>query len=144
MGEIIVTYTIENTTLGDVMPRGLQIASLIFTLAFYIVCYVFRSIGIYTLSKNNGVNKPWLAWIPLVWVFPLVKLVGNYTFFGKKYEKLALLFTILCSVATLSAIIYNVLVYFPLVGYFFSGGNIYVGDNAGAIGQNVVEYWTGE
>ena len=30
-----------------------------------LVCYIFRSVGLYTIAKRRGIHHPWLAWIPL-------------------------------------------------------------------------------
>ena len=30
-----------------------------------LVCYIFRSIALYTMAKNRGIRNPWLAWLPV-------------------------------------------------------------------------------
>ena len=30
-----------------------------------IVTYIFRSLGVYTLSKRRGLKRPWMAWVPV-------------------------------------------------------------------------------
>ncbi len=34
-------------------------------LASSVLAYIFHGISYYTISKNRGYNKPWLAWIPI-------------------------------------------------------------------------------
>lgn len=35
-----------------------------------IVCYIFSSLGLYTIAQRRGISNPWLAWIPFgnVWI----------------------------------------------------------------------------
>lgn len=39
-------------------------------LAFALACYIFRSLGLYTIAKRRGIYSPWLAWIPVgnLWI----------------------------------------------------------------------------
>ena len=30
-----------------------------------LVTYIFRSLGVYSIAKRRGLNRPWLAWIPV-------------------------------------------------------------------------------
>ena len=39
-------------------------------LAFALACYIFRSLGLYTIAKRRGIYSPWLAWVPVgnLWI----------------------------------------------------------------------------
>lgn len=59
--------TMEETMM-ELLPTYLTSMGL--SLIFSIVCYVFTSLSYYTIAKRRGINKPWLAWIPIgnVWI----------------------------------------------------------------------------
>ncbi len=94
------------------------------SLAAVLVFYVLRSIGLYVLAKRQKVNHAFLAWIPCVWMYTACKLIGNVKVFGRPFAKLALIFCIIFSVAEVLTIVYEALVYFPLVGNFLAGREI--------------------
>lgn len=144
MGNIFVTLTYEGTTTAEPISKGLLLSTGIIALLFYLTMYVLRSLGIYTLAKRNGVEHPFMAWIPCVWIFTACKLIREQLFFGKRYEKFALAFAIIFSAAQVLSLVYYFLIYFPLAGYFFSGGTIYLGEGITAVNPKAMEFWTGE
>lgn len=88
-------------------------------LAVMLAFYVLRSIGLYVLSKRQNISKAYLAFIPCVWIYLACKLIGNSRFLGSTFEKLALLITIIFSVAGVLTLIYDVLTLLPLFEYVF-------------------------
>ncbi len=112
-GDTVMPVSIESTTLWICFA---------FTIAISIALYVLRSIGLYTLAKKQNVEKAYLAFIPCLWMYVAVKLIGNFRFFGMKKDKLALIFTIIFSVSELLLLAYNVIIYFPVVSYFITSG----------------------
>ncbi|MBQ9734884.1 MAG: hypothetical protein IJV95_03385 [Clostridia bacterium] len=94
------------------------------TLAVVLAFYALRSIGLYVLAKRQNVKHAFLAWIPCVWMFTACKLIGNIKTFGRPFAKLALIFCIVFSVAEVLTIVYEILVYFPLVGNYLAGREI--------------------
>jgi len=50
---------------GLLVLVAIYLAILLFSLAISVAVYVIQSIGLYGMSKNAGVSKPWLAWIPI-------------------------------------------------------------------------------
>lgn len=98
------------------------------SLAAVLVFYVLRSIGLYVLAKRQKVNHAFLAWIPCVWMYTACKLIGNVKVFGRPFAKLALIFCIIFSVAEVLTIVYEALVYFPLVGNFIKGNDIVISE----------------
>ena len=49
-----------------------------FTSGLAIVSYVLLAWGLFTIAKRRGINKPWLAWIPVVNVWMLGCISDQY------------------------------------------------------------------
>ena len=94
----------------------------------YIALYILRSIGLYKLAKNNGVKGQKLAWVPFLWFYTACMLCGNVRFFGKTFKGLPVVFTLIFTLASLLPIVYEVVAYFPLVGYYLQGGTVSFGN----------------
>lgn len=95
--------------------------SLLLPLTFY----VLRSIGLYKLGKKENVKNSFLAWIPLVWVYVAGKVMGKVLLGGKVIKKFAVILT---AIFVLSEVLYlttQFLAYFPLIGYYLQGGQVY-------------------
>lgn len=54
---------------------------------FGIVSYILTSIAIYTVSRRRGVNKPWLAWVPVINCWLLGSLSDQYQYVVKGENK---------------------------------------------------------
>lgn len=54
-------------------------------LAFAILAYVLRSIGLYSIAKRRGIHNPWLAWIPVgdQWIIGSISDQYQYVAKGK-------------------------------------------------------------
>ena len=65
------------------------LTSLIFSLGISLISYVFTSLGYYTLAKRRGLNKPWLAWIPVgnVWIMGSLSDQYRYVTRGRVTNK---------------------------------------------------------
>lgn len=50
------------------------------SLLFGIAAYVLTSLGLYTIARRRGLNKPWLAWIPVVNCWILGSLSDQYRY----------------------------------------------------------------
>lgn len=59
-------------------------------LAYIIVNYVIRSLGLYRIAKSSGVNNAWLAWIPLADLFLLGKVTGDVQLGSRTLKNTAL------------------------------------------------------
>lgn len=97
----------------------LTIAIIAFLIA--VAFYVLRSIGLYVLAKRKGFRFKFLAFIPIVWIYVALRLIGEVNFFGKPIKSLAVLFTIVFAVSELINLAYSFLVYYPLVGNYIAG-----------------------
>ena len=52
---------------------------------FRLVCYIFRSVGLFTMAKRRGIHRPWLAWIPVgrAWITGSISDQYQYLVKGK-------------------------------------------------------------
>lgn len=57
------------------------------SLLFSIATYVLSSLAIYTIAQRRGLNKPWLAWIPVVNCWLLGSLSDQYRYVVKGENK---------------------------------------------------------
>ena len=55
--------------------------------ALMIAAYVLRSIGLYTIAKRRGISNPWLAWIPVAWVWILGSISDQFRYVTKAQVK---------------------------------------------------------
>lgn len=96
------------------------------SLLAYLAFYLLRSIGIYKLSKNANLKVAFMAFIPLVWIYPFILLVKEDRFFGIPYQKIAILLAVVFSIGEGLTIFYNVATYLPVVVNYFNGVDIYL------------------
>jgi hypothetical protein len=74
--------------LGALLALG-ALVTLLFTvigLAFY----VLKSIGLYTLANNRGIENSWLAWIPVADLYIMGLLVGEMDILNYHLDNLGL------------------------------------------------------
>lgn len=55
-----------------------------------IILYVLKSLGLYKLAANAGIQNPWLAWIPFCDLYLLAKITGNVKIASYEIPKLEL------------------------------------------------------
>lgn len=75
---------------GDFETVMLSLLGIFLTVAavvaiFSLVCYIFESIGVYTIAKRRGIKSPWLAWIPIgkTWMWGCIADQYQYVANGK-------------------------------------------------------------
>ena len=66
---------------------GVALGALLLILVFYgfvllggIALYVFRSWGLFTMARRRGIQKAWLAWIPMLHLWVLGSLSDQYRY----------------------------------------------------------------
>ncbi len=123
-----------------VVSTGLIVTIAVIVLAVYVALYLLRSFGLYTLAKRRNMDKLYLAFIPILWIYTASKLAGHVTFFGARIKKFALWATIVIGISMTLNFVYNLLMYFPLIGYFLQGGEVFVISSAEAIPTGAVPY----
>lgn len=146
MGQIFYYSQIGENLLPTTLSFGVAITTVAIYFAVMVAFYLLRSIGLFVLAKHNKINRAWMAFIPFVWIYVAVMLIKDNNFFGKPYKNFAIIFTVIFAVYQVINLVFNVLVYLPLVGYYFMGGTIYLGTITESLAAelNLVEYWYGE
>ena len=43
-----------------------------------IAAYVLQALGLYTIAKRRGISNPWLAWVPVAWVWVLGSISDQF------------------------------------------------------------------
>ncbi len=106
------------------VPKGYLIATAAITLSIIVAFYFLRSIGVYKLAKGSGVKNAYLSFIPLVWIYPACKAIGDSSgFFGKSYKSVALILCLLYTAFSLISFANTVLSYYPLASYLLQTGD---------------------
>lgn len=95
--------------------------------AIVIAFYLLRSIGLFVMGKKAEIKYSYIAFIPFAWVYLLGMLCKRVFFFGYPIKKFGLVLLISYCIVSAIDITYYVIVYFPLVAYFLSGGGVYIG-----------------
>lgn len=58
-----------------------------FTGGLGFIVYILQALALYTIAQRRGINKPWLAWIPVVHVWILGSISDQYQYVVKKQVK---------------------------------------------------------
>ncbi len=101
-------------------------------LAFYVILiavfYIFSSLGLYTMAKRRGLENPWLAWIPVVYLYVLGKLADTYAaqHMNKKTNYAVLLLALTAGMVALIIIMTIVLSFGMLNSYACSFWPVYI------------------
>ena len=109
-----------------ILPNSYVYTFMLSTLAVTIVFYLLRSIAIYTMSKGQNLKCAWVSWIPFVWVYVVCKMLGKTRLFGRPFEKWAWLFALVYSAGQILTLVYNGIIYFPVIGNFLHGNDLYI------------------
>ena len=107
---------------------GSVLAGVLIELAIVLALYILRAVALYTIAKRQSINRPYLAFIPCMWIFIAGKAMGTLLVKGKPAKNLALIATILFTTCEVLSFVVNFLTYFPVVGYYLSGGEVVVMD----------------
>ena len=109
------------------LPNGWVWAYVGIFLAVTIGFYALRSIGLMVMAKRAGETKPFLAWIPFMWIYVACKLIGEDSkFFGVSFRKLAIWFCIIFAFGEILTLASSAIALFPVAGNFLMGRNIYI------------------
>lgn len=98
----------------------IAIVSIAIPLAFYLL----RSFALYKMAKTENINKAYFAFIPFLWTYIAGKIAGTPVYFGKIVKKFPLWLCIFYTVSEGIALIFNFLVYAPVLGYLLQGGEL--------------------
>ena len=80
-----VTYEMMDELGSLITTADIVYNSLTFILG--IAAYILRSIGLYSIAKRRGIANPWLAWIPVAWVWVLGSISDQFRYVTKAQVK---------------------------------------------------------
>ena len=84
------TYLTDSTTAGAVLAVFAAFALLFIVIG--IIFYLFFSIGLYKLAKNDGDDIAWMAFIPVAQYYTMGNLIkGNFTIFGGRINRIEII-----------------------------------------------------
>lgn len=93
---------------------------------FGLATYILTSLALYTAAQRRGLNRPWLAWIPVVncWIIGSLSDQYRYVVKGeiKSKRKVLLTLNILMSVLTIAVVGVSVAMVVSIAGGAMSGG----------------------
>lgn len=101
-----------------IMPVIMSVLGIILVISLIIglVCYVFNSLGLYTMAKNRNIDNPWLAWIPLASNYLMGELINDDVSISTWHIPYAKLFLPLIGLAI--SIVMMILNFIPYLGAF--------------------------
>ena len=108
--------------IDSVMAGVLAIYMIILALCFifYIISYIFKGIGMYTIAKRQGMDSPWLAFIPFARTYLHGELGGNITLKFKTVKNPGIWFLALPFIAGAVNFIFYLLIIIVGFGTAFS------------------------
>lgn len=139
LGELWIERVVGNTGMKDLIPNGVVVSMFALPLLIQLAFYILRSVGLFTLGKKNKLKTAWMAWIPLVWIYPAFRLLGNGSVMGMPVKSVALIGTILFALGEGLAFAYSFIQYFSYIGYYLQGGEItlkYYGEGMEIVTKN--------
>ena len=101
-----------------IMPVIMSILGIIVVISLVIglICYVFHSLGLYTMAKNRNLDNPWLAWIPLANNYLMGELINDDVSISTWHIPYAKLFLPLMGLAL--SVVMTLLGFIPYLGAF--------------------------
>lgn len=76
-----------------------------------IVIFTFKGIGLFVLSKRQGVSHAWLSFVPFASYVQMGRLIGEVRLFGSRTKHLGLFVAISSFVTQASSIVLDILLY---------------------------------
>ena len=102
-------------------------------LAITIAFYLLKSIGLYIICKKQDTEVPWLAFIPIAWIYLIGRLAGQVNFFGKTVKNFGIIVVIIYALSEILALIVYLMIYVPIAGFYIEGGEIYISSSLSSI-----------
>ncbi|WP_296556960.1 DUF4190 domain-containing protein [uncultured Acetobacterium sp.] len=101
-----------------IMPVIMSVLGIILAISLVIglICYIFNSLGLYTMAKNRNIDNPWLAWIPLANRYLMGELINDDVSISSWHIPYAKLFLPLMGLALTAVMV--ILGFIPYLGAF--------------------------
>lgn len=90
---------------------ALAISILSVWFVIYLACFIFKGIGLYTISRREHIGKPFMAFIPFLSYYLLGKIVGRVKIFGYHVKNLGLITMIAYILYVALSLSYQLLMY---------------------------------
>lgn len=76
-----------------------------------LICYIFESIGVYSIASRRGIKHPWLAWIPIgnVWLWGCISDQYQYVAKGRVKNRRKVLLVLSIIVLVLAIVVFGML-----------------------------------
>ena len=104
---------------------GGQIVYNLLMMALGIAGYFLRSIGLYSIAKRRGINNPWLAWIPVAWVWVLGSISDQFRYVTKAQvknkRKVLLVLSMVTAVLVLVMLVFGVISMVDVIDLMMAG-----------------------
>lgn len=113
-------------------------ACLLFAVCGYAIFYIFQSIGLYTIAKNNGFNKRWMAFVPFLNTYYIGVVSEKNKVFKAQAKHVALAAAIVEFIYVAVCMLYYISVFL-----IFSGGYAKPIYSSGIVWGEVVEHLSG-
>lgn len=78
-----------------------------------LVTYILSAIGLYTMAVNRNIENPWIAWIPIVQLYIVGKLIGELKVINYEVPQPEIVLPISAIVAAVGSGI-------PVIGFFIT------------------------
>ena len=78
-----------------------------------LVTYILSAIGLYTMAVNRNIENPWIAWIPIVQLYIVGKLIGELKVINYDVPQPEIVLPISAIVAAVGSGI-------PVIGFFIT------------------------
>lgn len=114
-------YVMESLSTGMLSALVSSIPSVLFSIA----AYVMTSLALYTMAQRRGLNRPWLAWIPVVNCWIVGSLSDQYRYVVKdeikSKRKVLLILQLIQAVLSTAVMAVAVAMIFGAVGSLMRG-----------------------
>lgn len=114
---------------------GFYVVYFLLMFVFSLICYIFTSLGFHTIARRRGIEKAWLAWLPVGSLWILGSISDRYQLqahYRTKNKRKALLFLqvilivlfalmlmfVATTVLSLMEVVQSDHQYYPFVDYF--------------------------
>ena len=126
--------------LGIIINYGSSVLMMmIFDFVFDLVVNLFFCFGLYLLSKKNGIDRPWLSFIPFARFYQMGRLVGKMRVFGKKVNNLGLIVAIAAAVNFVLQNVNDIIFNSGTVVEIIASGNFVVPKNTDSVVYDLME-----
>lgn len=116
-------YVMESLSTGMLSALVSSIPSVLFSIA----AYVMTSLALYTIAQRRGLNRPWLAWIPVVNCWIVGSLSDQYRYVVKdeikSKRKVLLILQLIQAVLSTAVMAVAVAMIFGAVGSLMRGAS---------------------